>query len=450
MSSLYPSTKLSYPAEAFQYASSSPPEILNVIFNHLTLASPAGDLGLDLISCSLVCLSWHHVAIGMLPASAHKVNLAIPRFYSLNDVERLKDLVCETRRLRLNTFDHVRGMRFYLPQLFRPNSGRRQMHRSVAFDVGRGQLVMTRLLKSLGGNLNALAFDYDSFDYNYSNMPFYDQELSPSLVRHCWNVSRLELNGMDRNSVRSATPPIAPIVAELRDVLQSVRLDGVGINRSLINALQQCQHITEAQFTGDPGIISQSLVDLASSWRNLEILHVSILTVYSDTASDFLPVIAESCPRLHTMEFSNNLIPLFHPSDHSLEILLRKCKQLRHLALGFSVNITGLSLANAFLHGASLVHLSLGNCPNLSVVPVDEAQICAPCLKTIDLVGCTELSLPVVEPMVRACPSLERVTLPDDVRDLEDVSEALRLRGFEFMGDEDVKLWVWARVVLEM
>ncbi|RUS31022.1 hypothetical protein BC938DRAFT_478606 [Jimgerdemannia flammicorona] len=407
---------------------SLPPEILREIFGYLALTTSTHNLSdyLDLLACSLVCIAWHPFALEKIPYRLlQDRELKISDNFRRSDIARLGDIVHETRRLKLPTFDRVQIVRFDLWQIISDANYDSLHFPPPSYDLDHAGSVMSNLLSALGDRANELVVDHRGMlihsvdDGRFRSVSGIFTRLAP----FCRHVSRLALWDEERLLSRKEYPVI-PLVETLKDGLRSVELLDVTYNDSLVDALQQCRDVKEAYIKLN--ILPE--IRVLKMWRNLEVLRLRVHTNQRQIKRMLLEA-ALSCPCLQRLEviipygaYENSNVTVLRLAKISL---FKICTNLRHAIID---NYDGVAdedppectvfTRTLPCHWTSLAQEQARKNP-----------------RTLEFRSLEAPEITLVEFVVQSCPEVERLVVPGRLEDLEELK--LLLGSYSFKPEAD-------------
>lgn len=352
--------------QAIMYPS-LPLEIFREIFSYF-VHDKKEVLSLDLLSCSLVSISWKSAVSSLVNPSTFQHLLfqrEWPRVkYSTSDISRLTQLLQTSLDLGLDYCANIQTLTILTSHLDNPSL-------SGAFHTLSTFLASTSRLRGLLLDIM---------------LPYYSGFL-----------------------IADACDCLASLILTHVSTLEVLILHSSPYTQNLFTVLPLCHRLRAVRLC----FWNHQQLSFLESWPSLESLAVQLVyNVESGNLNELLCTVARSCPHLRRLGIEINwcmhsLAEEDASARDGLAILAKMCHRLTHVAL----RIPNHDISRApFLVGATeLRRLSFYGCPRFSGQGITAADITWPNLRSINLTDCSAVTPRFVEAVVAACPRLRVV-----------------------------------------
>lgn len=434
-------------------AAELPSELLDLTFRNFCHPEPHHFL--NLFACSLVCKSWSSIANRLLGFNIEFKEFVIDSFI-LPDVGKLAILIAEAKRLNLPYPNRVRATIADMTKMLADP----YVNCDTEFP-GQSALLFFDVVSVAKLQFGEATRSAQSF-YRASNPD--PEHFLKLLATKCTHLSSLRLFDPNLGDPR-AKKWLMDIVRLNAPSLKTLEIQSVELFSDCdLPIVRLCTRLELFDVTSAPHT-SEFLSLAIEKLPNLLTACVgTFASLYPYSVNTVLSTLSISCPKLDRLVILN-----WHPSSpdsissisiHSLAHLLFHCRHLTEVSLWkssavddsifhlLSITTPGLRalelkhipiltcepVDNSF-HLATLVHIRDWLWPQDAVCSADEVRW--PILEVLEIGWCPRVSPKIVPRLLKGCPALRRLALPQHVAHEVRVQEALVEKGFAAVGGED-------------
>ncbi|RUS13930.1 hypothetical protein BC937DRAFT_94587 [Endogone sp. FLAS-F59071] len=407
---------------------------------------------LDLLACSLVCNDWYNEARPLLPAALNPILISDYQRYKTKELKRFAQLLAKSCRLHLYPWDAITELTIINPKaLIDPRTAMYCDESAEAY----------KIVLRTAPNLRVLRIYYDavsgrpecSDDTIQHLLRFFD-----SIIPLCGAITGLSLELYEGKQGEGLFTFIPRLIEALADHLPFLEINSSDLDDSMQAALRRCTGLHEIR------ILDSRLYRFAPIlpfWPNLQRFRGSWYNMDVALMEEFLRTLAESCPRLNEVILSCTDDPSssegFNPGISPIAIRFAlRCPELRRLSVP-CVRLDAGFVRELMQAQPQLERLHLNWCFELEAresLLEGLARPIWPEMRELLMESWYRAEIGFVERLVRECPRLELVAVPEIWESYKGFERVMRELGFDYtrvynLGDDiwsSVIEWAWTRV----